>query len=40
MSESDCTNLIKQWATSVYDSWSEYHELIDVIAKGFLASRF
>jgi len=39
-SESACRSMIKQWAISVYDSWCDYHDLVDVIAKGFLAGRY
>jgi hypothetical protein len=34
--ESECKDLIKQWALTVYNSWANYHNLVDIIAKGFI----
>ncbi|TMU50732.1 DUF5946 family protein [Flagellimonas algicola] len=32
----DCKQIINDWAREVYSSWSYYHSLADLIAKGFL----
>jgi len=34
--EKDCKDLIKNWATEVYEKWSAHHNVVDHIAKGFL----
>jgi hypothetical protein len=34
--ESEFKELIKQWALTVYNSWANYHNLVDIIAKGFI----
>jgi len=35
-SEAETKDLIKKWATEVYDKWTINHAVVDVIAKGFL----
>ncbi len=34
--ESECKDLIYKWALIVYNSWTNYHNLVDIIAKGFI----
>lgn len=34
--ETDCQEMILNWSKEVYKAWSTYHELVDVIAKGFI----
>lgn len=34
--EKECKDLIKKWALEVYEKWSVQHNIVDVIAKGFL----
>ncbi len=34
--ETECKDLIREWALDVYDKWSNYHGVVDEIAKGFL----
>jgi len=36
-SEAKCKTMIEQWGREVYQSWSKYHELVDNIAKAFIA---
>ncbi len=33
---SQTKDLVRQWAFSVYNSWSNYHNIVDSISKGFL----
>lgn len=34
--ETEYKDLIRKWALEVYDKWSNYHSVVDEIAKGFL----
>ncbi len=34
--ETQCKVLIREWALDVYEKWSNYHGVVDKIAKGFL----
>lgn len=37
--EASCKKKISSWALEVYETWYLHHNTVDVIAKGFLASR-
>ena len=37
--EEQCKILIKKWAREVYNAWSDAHNIVDLIAKGFLGER-
>ncbi|MEO0333836.1 MAG: DUF5946 family protein [Bacteroidota bacterium] len=34
--EAECQAMIEKWGQEVYQSWNQYHELVDKIAQGFL----
>lgn len=37
-SEAECKGLINKWARGTYDLWSNSHNVVEEIAKGFLRS--
>ncbi|WP_027419647.1 DUF5946 family protein [Crocinitomix catalasitica] len=36
INEEVCKEMIREWALTVYDKWSKYHNIVEEIAKGFL----
>ena len=35
-SEAENKNIIRKWAKEVYEKWDTHHDVVDIIAKGFL----